>query len=483
MASAPRPAASPILVPEPEADNYSSSDDSARGGGTAVFGNDFSVVAAASRVVKAQPRDHQVDSLLAKKVNLSQRALSDVAHAEKSGHAKNQGRDDRATTEQVMDPRTRLVLFKMLARGLFDEIHGCVSTGKEANVYHATTPEGAELAVKVYKTSILVFRDRDKYVSGDHRFKSGYGRGNPRKMVKMWAEKELKNLNRLHACGVPCPQPRTLKDNVLVMEFIGSDGWPAPRLKDALVDADRMRACYLQTVRMMRVMFHRCRLVHGDLSEYNMLYFRKQVVFIDVSQSVELDHPRALDFLRVDCVNVTRFFFKSGVANALSAKQLFDFVVDASFGCDDEAEMDDALERLACAAVDDEAESVFMQSTIPRSLHEVDDADDVVARAAQAGGDRTAAVAAVARMTAAAASSPSSSSSSSGEEGSEGDGDDNAEWNSDGKPAKADDGVYRVRTADADAKRAHKAAVKAAKAEQRKHKIPKAAKKRILKKT
>ena len=67
-------------------------------------------------------------------------------------------------------------------------IHGCVSTGKEANVYYATTPpsfldaagvqgsrtsdgELGELAIKVYKTSILVFKDRDKYVSGDYRFR------------------------------------------------------------------------------------------------------------------------------------------------------------------------------------------------------------------------------------------------------------------------------------------------------------------------
>jgi RIO kinase 1 len=66
--------------------------------------------------------------------------------------------------EQTLDARTRLVLFKMLNLGLFSTIHGCVSTGKEANVYHAVQPDGGGLAVKVYKTSILVFKDRDRYV-------------------------------------------------------------------------------------------------------------------------------------------------------------------------------------------------------------------------------------------------------------------------------------------------------------------------------
>lgn len=49
------------------------------------------------------------------------------------------------------------------------QINGCISTGKEANVYHAKDCSGEELAVKIYKTSILTFKDRDRYVSGDHR--------------------------------------------------------------------------------------------------------------------------------------------------------------------------------------------------------------------------------------------------------------------------------------------------------------------------
>ena len=50
----------------------------------------------------------------------------------------------------------------MLNGGLFSEINGCISTGKEANVYHAVTEAGRDLAVKIYKTSILVFKDRDR---------------------------------------------------------------------------------------------------------------------------------------------------------------------------------------------------------------------------------------------------------------------------------------------------------------------------------
>ena len=78
-------------------------------------------------------------------------------------------RADRATVEQVLDPRTRLILFQLIQRGLFEVIEGCISTGKEANVYHGVTKEGS-LAIKIYKTSILTFKDRDRYVTGEFRF-------------------------------------------------------------------------------------------------------------------------------------------------------------------------------------------------------------------------------------------------------------------------------------------------------------------------
>ena len=96
----------------------------------------------------------------------------------------------------------------------------------QANVYHALTPENKHLALKIYKTSILVFKDRDKYVTGERRFQRGYSKHNPRKMVRMWAEKEMRNLKRLVSAGLPTPVPHEVRENVLVMDFLGSaDGW------------------------------------------------------------------------------------------------------------------------------------------------------------------------------------------------------------------------------------------------------------------
>lgn len=212
---------------------------------------------------------------------------------------------DRATVEQVMDPRTRMILFKMLNQGIILEINGCISTGKEANVYHATSKTGMEFAIKIYKTSILQFKDRDKYVSGEFRFRHGYCRHNPRKMVRTWAEKEMRNLIRLNHAGVSAPKPILLRSHVLLMDFIGTDGWPAPKLKDIVVSSAKPGKLYRECIEMMWRLYNKCKLVHADLSEYNLLYQDGSIVVIDVSQSVEHDHPLALEFLRKDCTNIT----------------------------------------------------------------------------------------------------------------------------------------------------------------------------------
>ncbi|KAK1931552.1 Serine/threonine-protein kinase rio1 [Phytophthora citrophthora] len=303
--------------------------------------------------------------------------LTRTLRNEESGRTRHTGRDDRATTEQVLDPRTRMILYKMLNHGIVTEINGCLSTGKEANVYHARLPDGREGAIKVYKTSILVFKDREKYVSGEFRFRHGYSKSNPRKMVKLWAEKEMRNLRRLRDAGIYCPAPILLRSHVLLMDFIGRDGWAAPRLKDAKISDNRYRECYIYCVKMMRTMYQKCRLVHGDLSEYNILYYQSKLYFIDVSQSVEHEHPSANDFLRKDCRNIADYFRKTGALNPMTTQELFDFVTDPRIADEDVDDHLDAIQRVIAdrpvertneEQVDD---AVFMSTFIPRSLGEV----------------------------------------------------------------------------------------------------------------
>jgi RIO kinase 1 len=320
------------------------------------------------------------------------------------GHEKD--KSDRATSEQVLDPRTRMILLQMINRGIVSEINGCLSTGKEANVYGAVSiplpavenpdPRPLQRAIKVYKTSILVFKDRDKYVTGEHRFRSGYNKSSNRAMVKVWAEKEMRNLKRLYAANIPCPEPIYLRLHVLVMGFLGDrKGWAAPRLRDVELSGSaeeietQWRSLYRQLLCVMQKMYQVCRLVHADLSEYNLLYHEKRLYVIDVGQSVEHDHPRSLEFLRMDIKNVSDFFRRKGV-DVLSEQAVFGFVTNP--GSFDEHRAEDKLDALfkekesaaALAATEQTEEAmarqevdneVFRKQYIPQTLEQVYDVE------------------------------------------------------------------------------------------------------------
>jgi len=387
---------------------------------------------------------------------------------------------DRATVEQVMDPRTRMILFKLLNRGFISEIDGCISTGKEANVYHCLgggDEAGQSRAVKIFKTSILVFKDRDKYVSGEFRFRQGYGRKNPRKMVQTWAEKEMRNLVRIHTAGIPSPKPILLRSHVLLMEFLGQDGWPAPRLKDANLTVSKARELYRSVLVSVRSMFHVCKLVHGDLSEYNMLYHMGDAFIIDVSQSVEHDHPHALEFLRKDLVNVTDFFKKFGVA-VLGLRELFDWVVDTR---DDWEDRLDQLEVLASSRTEEERsaqqivdEEVFKQVFIPRRLNEVARPEKDILKSKEVGSSCLD----YGAVTGLDVNDEVVEDGLEGDDGESDDGEDEEENVRQGFVSSR-----RPREEDKEAKAERKKAVREAKAEKRKEKIPKHVKKRKEKAT
>lgn len=268
--------------------------------------------------------------------------LKEFARQQEQRQIAHKGKEEVATKSEVLDQTTRLAILGMLNKDLLAGMHGIVSTGKEAVVYHAVRGQytgseeafraglqhsaGQEAALKIFKTTLNEFKNRAKYIEGEWRFRRQPSTQNPRKLVKTWCEKELRNLRRLQKAGVSCPTPYHLEDFLIVMQFIGSDGVPAPKLKEVSLGRRDLAAAYGQVVRDMRTMYQHCNLVHGDLSEYNLLWHQRRVYIIDVSQAVETDHPEALALLRSDCTNVTDFFTRRGLASALTNFQLFDYV-------------------------------------------------------------------------------------------------------------------------------------------------------------
>lgn len=336
-------------------------------------------------VKNAQRLERMMDAGNMKELKVSTAVFNDLVQQSRklSGHmTRVRGNKlDKSTHEQVMDQTTRVKLLQLLNSRVLGEINGILSTGKESNVYHALAgsegDEGAEYAIKIFKTTLNEFKNRGEYIEGEFRFRH-QRKSNPRKLIKLWAEKEMRNLKRLCAAGISCPTPIILRDNILVMSFIGENAHPAPCLKDAELSSSKMKSCYIQCVRLMREMYQKCRLVHADLSEYNILYWKSKVYFIDVSQSVEYDHPNALEFLKKDCECISNFFTKHQVEGCMNTRDLFNFVTDVSLK---EKDVTSYLEKIGERSAQKEQEGlsneeivqsgVFRNSYIPRTLNDV----------------------------------------------------------------------------------------------------------------
>jgi RIO kinase 1 len=221
--------------------------------------------------------------------------------------------------ESVFDEATYGALYKLTQDGAISAFGGPISTGKEANVYTALggaaardalgLPADAQpaVAVKVYRISASDFRDMREYLEGDPRFE-GIG-GDKKDVVLAWTRKEFANLTRAARGGVRVPTPIAVERNALVMEYIGTDSGRAKRLAE--VDVENPHTAY-EVVREYTRRLYRAGLVHGDLSEYNLVFQDGQVVVLDLGQAMTVHHPNADDFLRRDCENVTAFFRRQG---------------------------------------------------------------------------------------------------------------------------------------------------------------------------
>mmetsp|Transcript_26349 Transcript_26349/g.30113 ORF Transcript_26349/g.30113 Transcript_26349/m.30113 type:complete len:735 (+) Transcript_26349:86-2290(+) len=277
----------------------------------------------------------------------------------------------------TLDHHVQLQISKAINACLIERCNGAVKQGKEAVVYHANggrngsntiiddridnDDDGFDVAVKVFKR-IKEFRGRGDYVDGDPRYAGRpFKSFTDREQLEVWTEKEYRNLVRAHRSKVPVPNPIHYKENVIFMRFIGEGGWPAPQLREIRIrrGSPKWYALYEQVVGSVQRLFQDARLVHGDLSEYNILVapqsqvelscqkclhdieentaadnFKNgdvlddlQTVLIDFGQAVEVRHPKAEELLRRDLKRVNEFFTKQGTTKTMSVEDAMTFVI------------------------------------------------------------------------------------------------------------------------------------------------------------
>jgi len=220
--------------------------------------------------------------------------------------------------EEVFDRSTLMTIYAFMNKGKIDEIYGVVNAGKEARVYRGKDQDGRELAIKIYLTVSAEFkRGMLPYIRGDPRF--AHVRKDTRALIYAWAQKEFKNLQRIMDAGIRVPEPIAVSKNVLIMSFIGKNGVSAPLLKE--VSLKNPRQVYRRLLTYVKKLYQKAKLVHADLSEYNIMIWKNTPVLFDVSQAVTLEHPMADQFLRRDLQNLYKYFKKLGV-DVLSVEEM-----------------------------------------------------------------------------------------------------------------------------------------------------------------
>jgi len=231
----------------------------------------------------------------------------------------------------VFDEATLAALYKLVQDGYVQAFGGPISTGKEANVYTAMgSEEVGEVAVKIYRINTSDFRHMQDYLAGDPRFEGI--RNDKKSIVLAWTNKEFANLKRARRAGVRAPVPLAVERNVMVMEYLGTDGTHAPTLADARLENPQTA---FEVVREYMARLYEAGLVHGDLSEYNIVVDDGELVIIDLGQAVTIHHPNSDEFLDRDCRNVAAFFARQGLD--VTDAELCAFVRERAESADDDA--------------------------------------------------------------------------------------------------------------------------------------------------
>ncbi len=213
------------------------------------------------------------------------------------------------TIDSTLDSSTSLAVIQVMRKLNIESILGAIASGKEAKVYPARTRDGKYIALKIYYTSTASHkRAIRRYVSLDGRAEVRFS--STKEMIYGWARKEFGNLQKMFEAGVRVPKPFLVIKNVLAMEFVGDGISKAP----LLVDLEEVtQELYDEIIRQIEVMVTKAQLIHGDLSEFNVMVKDELPYIIDVGQAIPAWAENSLSLLERDINNINRFFEQRGI--------------------------------------------------------------------------------------------------------------------------------------------------------------------------
>jgi len=208
---------------------------------------------------------------------------------------------------EVLDKPTVMTLYKMITDHVIAYVNGSVSAGKESVVFWGVAEDDTDVALKIYLVSTSNFKKREPYLTDDPRFR--HVKKGTKNLVYLWAKKEYRNLSQCYDAGIPVPRPLYITKNVLAMDFVGTNGSPSRSLLTSEIEQND----YNQAISLLKDLYHKAKLVHGDFSEYNIFKTDTGLVVFDLGSAVDLRHPNSNEFLKRDINNITRFFKKRGM--------------------------------------------------------------------------------------------------------------------------------------------------------------------------
>ena len=208
---------------------------------------------------------------------------------------------------EVLDKPTVMTLYNMIKKHVIAYVNGVQNAGKESVLFWAVDDNGCDVALKIYLVTTSNFKRRSSYIQGDPRFTRI--KKKTRDLVYLWAKKEFRNLSQCYDAGIVVPKPHHVSNNVLAMEFIGENGVPYNTLLGSKVDEHD----YETVLQIINDMYKKAKLVHGDLSEYNIFKTRDGLVVFDLGSAIDIRHPNVDEFLKRDIYNINRFFRKRDV--------------------------------------------------------------------------------------------------------------------------------------------------------------------------
>lgn len=216
---------------------------------------------------------------------------------------------------------------------LITDVVGRIKAGKEATVYccSAHPSVGAPwVAAKLYREwSLRGSQNMGEYQQGrgmlDDEGNAGQSRswraerpgGRKSKRGKAavqtsWLMHELTLLEALHAQGADVPRPLGHREHALLMEYIGDEAGAAPTLNDVKLEPEEAKPLFERVIFNVELLLE-LGWVHGDLSEYNILYHQGRVVLIDFPQVASChNNPRARALFERDIERVARYFERWG---------------------------------------------------------------------------------------------------------------------------------------------------------------------------